>query len=269
MNIRIRDNLFLFFILLYNEDSDSMKKFKIIIFLMIIFALLNASGTSGKIKQDSIIECNGKYYGNHGNPTHWHIVEKKNNNWVSISGEVSIPSCYIKEINTWEKVSFSKCADGDTAHFIIKGEDKKVRFLAIDTPEVNNKEKYSREASDYTCNTLKKAKEIYLEYDANSDKEDKYGRILAFVHVDGVLLEKSLIERGLAKVYYIYGDYAHVDELRKEENVAKEKRIGIWSIDNEDTINKDIEEDKFIDDIKSIISLIIQILKKIFTFLFK
>ena len=248
-----------------------MKKIKIIVPLLILLTSFNVMGTSGKIKQDSIIECNGKYYGNHVNPTHWHQVEKRNDNWVSISNEVEVPSCYVKAVNVWEKVSFSKCADGDTAHFIIKNEEKKVRFLAIDTPEISGKEKYSSEASDYTCNALKNAKEIYLEYDSNSDKEDKYGRILAFVHVDGVLLEKSLVEKGLARVYYIYGDYAHVDELREIEKTAKENKLGIWSDNNPDVIdNEEKEESSEKDDIfTNIIDFVILILKKIFALLFK
>ena len=35
---------------------------KYIVFLLIIFSFINISASSGKIKQDSIIECNGKNY---------------------------------------------------------------------------------------------------------------------------------------------------------------------------------------------------------------
>ena len=245
-----------------------MKKIKILGFLIVVFLSFNVSATAGSIKQSSVIECNGKYYGHHGNPTHWHEVVKKNNTWVSNSGEVEVPNCYIKEVNKIEKVTFYKCADGDTARFLINKKEKKVRFLAIDTPEVDTNDRFSKEASEYTCNALKNAKQIYLEYDSNSDKEDKYGRILAFVYVDDVLLEKSLIENGLAKVYYIYGDYAHVDELREAESIAKDKKIGIWSDSLPDEKEEEKQEDK--EDIFSkIINLIILILEKIFDLLFK
>ena len=239
--------------------------------MLIIITFFNTSASAGAIRQDSVIECNNIYYGNHGNPTHWHIVEKKDNKWVSISKEVEIPSCYIKKANKMEKVAFSKCSDGDTAHFIINKEEKKVRFLAIDTPELSSNERFSKEASDYTCNALKSANEIYLEYDGNSDKEDKYGRILAFVHVDGVLLEKTLVEKGLARVYYIYGDYAHVDELRQIETIAKNNKIGIWSdINIPDVSDYENKEENDEDDmLKLIINFITLLLKKIFTLLFK
>ncbi len=244
-----------------------MRRVKIIIFLSIILFSINASASSGPIKQDSILECNGKYYGNHGNPLHWHQVEKRSNKWVSISGEVNIPSCYIKPINIKEKVIFSKCSDGDTAKFIINGKEQKVRFLAIDTPEVDKNEPFSVEAKEYTCNMLKNAKEIYLEYDSNSDKVDKYGRILAFVHVDGILLQKKIIEYGYGKVAYIYGDYAYVPLLRETEELAKEKKIGIWSEELLPDIEEVTKEESTEDN--SIIKIIIEILKIIFDLLVK
>lgn len=242
-----------------------MKKIILIVFLFIILFTYNTYASSGPIKQDSIITCNDKYYGNHGNPIHWHEVTKKDDKWVSISSEVTVPNCYIKKVNEMEKVTFAKCGDGDTARFIINNEEKKVRFLAIDTPEVDKNEPMSHEASEYTCNALKNAKEIYLEYDGNSDKEDKYGRVLAFVYVDGVLLEKELITKGYAKVAYIYGDYEHVDELRNEEKIAQSNKVGIWQEvelgDKEE--KKEKSEDIFI----QIINIIINIFKMLFDLL--
>ena len=246
---------------------------KVGVFLFIIFLSINVFASSGPIRQDSIIECNGKYYGNHSNPLHWHIVEKKDGKWVSISKEAEIPACYIKEVNEREKVTLYKCGDGDTARFMINGVEKKVRFLAIDTPEVDKNEPFSKEASEYVCNALKNAKEIYLEYDGNSDKEDKYGRLLAFIYVDNELLQKKLIENGLAKVAYIYGDYAYVSELREVENKAKEEKKGIW----QDIELKDVEtsseteekEEQEQDDIViKIINFIIFLLKKLFALSF-
>ena len=251
-----------------------MKIYKIMIFMLIICLFINVNATSGPIKQNSIIKCNDKYYGNHGSPLHWHEVSFQNNKWISISGEVEIPFCYIKKINEKERVVFYKCSDGDTARFLINGEDKKVRFLAIDTPEVNHQEKgtepFGKEASEYTCNALKNAKEIYLEYDSNSDKEDKYGRILAFVYVDGIMLQRSLIKNGLARVAYIYGDYEYLDELKKDEESAKKNKIGIWSI-NENLPDEVINNEKKINDISNeetnlyiqIIEFVLEIIKKI------
>ena len=76
-----------------------------------------------------------------------------------------------------EKVTFSKCVDGDTIKVNIDGEINIVRMLAIDTPEsvhpTKGVEYYGKEASNYTCNLVTNAKKIELEYDKNSDKCNK------------------------------------------------------------------------------------------------
>lgn len=134
--------------------------------------------------------------------------------------------------NEKETVKLKKCVDGDTAVFIINNEDIKVRFLAIDTPETVHptkvEEPYGKNASEYTCNRLTKAKKIELEYDSKSAKLDKYGRTLAWVWTDDSLLQKELIQIGYAQVKYIYGKYSYLDDLYKVENLAKEKQLGLW-----------------------------------------
>lgn len=229
-----------------------MKK---ILFILIFFINIGVLASSGTLKQNSIIECNGEYFGNHGNPLHWHKAKMVNDKWVSDGEIVDIPSCYIKPVNTFETVKFSGCIDGDTAKFVIGNMEKTVRFLAVNTPEVasnlKDEEPYGKEASEFTCSTLKKANKIILEYDSNSDREDKYGRILAFVHVDDELLESLLISHGYAEVDYIYGDYNHLNELRNLEEEAKHNKIGIWNDDMAlpDVINENTENTSVLNEI--------------------
>ena len=128
-----------------------------------------------------------------------------------------------------KKVKFKSCVDGDTAKFIMDDDIVTARFLAIDTPETKGKvEPYGKEASNYTCKKLKSAKEIKFEYDKNADK-DKYDRYLVWIFVDGKLLQKELVSKGLAKVAYLYDDYKYTESLQKLEKEAKSSKIGIWS----------------------------------------
>lgn len=150
--------------------------------------------------------------------------------------------------------SLNKCVDGDTAWFNVDNEVIKTRFLAIDTPESTNQiEPYGKEASEYTCNALKNAKTIELEYDENSDKLDKYDRHLVWVFVDNNLLQKSLVENGLAEVKYLYGNYKYTDILKESEEIAKEKNLNIWS-----TV-EDNNYDKYVSILIIVIILIIYI----------
>ena len=114
--------------------------------------------------------------------------------------------------------------DGDTAVFFLDdGEQVICRFLAIDTPEVGE-EGYD-EAKRFTDNALEKASKIVLELDPNSERYDKYDRLLAWVWVDGDLLQASLVKKGLARVGYIYHDYLYLDHLKEiEKNVTGEEK---------------------------------------------
>lgn len=152
-----------------------------------------------------------------------------------------------------EQVAFSKCVDGDTAKLKINNKEYIFRFLAVDTPETKHPKKgvepYGKEASKYTCNSLKTATKIEIEYDDNSTKEDKYGRRLAWIFIDGKLLQKQLISKGYAKVAYLYGNYKYTNDLKKSEINAKNNKLGIWSNDKKEANNNSTVTDMLIDEI--------------------
>ena len=132
-------------------------------------------------------------------------------------------------------VNYDSCVDGDTAHFIYQDKNLKTRFLAINAPEIEHEdtkdEFMGEDAKELVCNTLSSATKIQLEYDNNSAKEDKYGRTLAWIWVDDKLLQELLVEKGLAKVDYIYDEYLYVPYLCQVEKKAKEAKVGIWEKD--------------------------------------
>lgn len=96
--------------------------------------------------------------------------------------------------------------DGDTFFY----KDLTIRILGIDAPEIIHKEHgifedqpYGRKAAAMTINILKKARIVeYVPF-----QNDKYGRLLAHVFVDGELLAIQLIKAGLAyETVSYYGD---------------------------------------------------------------
>jgi len=96
--------------------------------------------------------------------------------------------------------------DGDTFFY----KDLTIRVLGIDAPEIIHKEHgifedqpYGRKAAAMTANVLLKAKSVeYVPF-----QNDKYGRLLAHVFVDGKLLAIHLIRAGLAyETVSYYGD---------------------------------------------------------------
>lgn len=128
------------------------------------------------------------------------------------------------------EVTLNKCVDGDTAWFNLENKQIKARFLAIDTPESTNKiEEYGKEASKFTCDLLNNASHIQIEYDDNSDKQDKYNRELVWVFVDEKLLQELVVKEGLAEVKYIYGNYKYLDQVNLALKEAKKNKLNLWS----------------------------------------
>ena len=69
-----------------------------------------------------------------------------------------------------------------------------------------------------------------------------------------ILISTMTYSTVYAKVKYVYDDYKYVDVLKKEEKLAKENKLGIWS----DYIENDDENESLIDKIIDIIEKIIE-----------
>lgn len=140
------------------------------------------------------------------------LIVSQFTNQLNISNIIDPPKDEIKLIN---------CIDGDTANFTAIG---KTRFLIIDTPESTNKiEPYGQAASQYTCALLTNAETITYEYDGTH--KDKYGRSLAYIFVDGQLIQKKIAEEGYVKKFYLYkAHYKYQDEIQNAIN----DKYGLW-----------------------------------------
>ena len=127
--------------------------------------------------------------------------------------------------------TFDLSVDPDAARAL--GTDViRVRLLGVDTPEVftdtGAPEPFAQEAFEFT-RALIENKRVELEFD--TDLWDKYGRLLAYVSMDGgVLLQDQLLVNGLARASYAF-EYRRKDLFLELESRARNLRIGLWSID--------------------------------------
>ena len=122
---------------------------------------------------------------------------------------------------TYSKVT--RVIDGDTV-VIETGEH--VRYIGINTPEVETSECYASEASEINKN-LVLGKIVKLEKDVSDT--DKYGRLLRFVYIGDIFVDDYLIKNGSAKVMTIPPDIRYRDEFLESEEYAKQNRLGLWS----------------------------------------
>lgn len=124
--------------------------------------------------------------------------------------------------------------DGDTIDVHLEnGKKERVRFILIDTPETKHPNKpvqpFGPEASKFTNEALLN-KDVELELDVQ--ERDRYGRLLAYVYIDGQMINETLLKKGLARVAIFPPNTKYVDQFEKLQNKAKQKGIGIWSLEN-------------------------------------
>ncbi|GIN90172.1 SPBc2 prophage-derived endonuclease YokF [Siminovitchia terrae] len=132
-------------------------------------------------------------------------------------------------------VTLVKTIDGDTIKVLYNGKEQNVRYLLIDTPETNHprlgKQPFGEEAKERN-KQLVDSGDLTLEFDIG-ERVDKYGRLLAYVYVDGKSVQEMLLEEGLARVAYVYPpNTRHLTTYEEAQEKAKVKEIGIWSIEN-------------------------------------
>jgi len=145
-----------------------------------------------------------------------------------------------------QEVEFVSVNDGDTINVNIDGKKERVRLLMVDTPEMNyNKGEpmpYAEEAKDYTNNLLENANNIELLFDVGP-KTDNYDRLLAYVFVDGELLQENLLKEGLAAVRYIHEPNNSLEEQFYEvQKIAEKSKKNIWTT-NDYFVNGKFNED--------------------------
>ncbi|QAS54626.1 nuclease [Halobacillus litoralis] len=130
-----------------------------------------------------------------------------------------------------EEATVTRIVDGDTIEVNIDGEEQGVRLLLVDTPETKHPnlpvQDYGPEASKFAKDTLS-GEEVHIEYDG--PKTDKYGRLLAYIWIDGTTFNKMLLEGGYARYAYVYDPpYTHAEEFQAAEASAKSQNLRIWS----------------------------------------
>jgi len=119
-----------------------------------------------------------------------------------------------------------KVYDGDT---IALDDGRKIRLIGVDAPEVASpysKEEPFGKQSKRHLKKLLYGKKVYIKLDAT--QFDKYGRTLAYVYADDVLINGRMIKDGWARAYVRF-NYKHKDLFLDYEKEAKARGIGIWA----------------------------------------
>ena len=114
--------------------------------------------------------------------------------------------------------------DGDT---IDLDDGRRIRLLGIDAPERGtNAECWGDEALNHLSSLIGSTK-VSLEYDV--EREDDYGRTLAWVHAGDVFVNAKMVEDGAACVLIIPPNGAEFESyLETLESGAQAANRGLW-----------------------------------------
>jgi micrococcal nuclease len=120
--------------------------------------------------------------------------------------------------------------DGDTIDVLIGGQELRVRYTGIDTPETVDPRRpvecFGREASRRNRD-LVEGKTVGLEKDVS--EVDSFGRLLRYVWVDGRMANAALVEEGYATASVFPPDVKYADLFASLQGQAREAGWGLWS----------------------------------------
>ena len=125
-------------------------------------------------------------------------------------------------------IAIQRVVDGDT---LLLPDGRRLRLIGINCPESvkpdHPVEPFGPEASDFTKEFIGGSK-VRLQFDR--EREDQYGRLLAYVFVGDKLLNEELIRAGLARYepHYRYSE-AMKRRFKAAQEEAQDAKQGIWS----------------------------------------
>ena len=144
------------------------------------------------------------------------------------------------ETTTEQIFKVIRVIDGDTIEISAIGGPasggeggQRVRYIGIDTPEtVDPRETvqcFGQEAASKN-KELVEGKNVTLEKDVS--ETDKYGRLLRYVYIEGVMVNDLLVRQGYATSSSYPPDIKYQNQLLQAQQEAEQNKLGLWSACN-------------------------------------
>lgn len=190
----------------FSKKSNVISIFIVIILLLFFPDFFDNNNSNQQINQDEIAEYSNEYNGQ--NP------------------EI-LPKLTLMPIEVDEVV------DGDTIRATLFGERVNIRYLMVNTPEVdhdnpNNSEPFAEEAKELNESLLNSASQVYLELDVGP-ATDNYDRILGYIYADDTFVLEEIVAQGLGTVRYVNPpNNSYENQLRDAEDEARAESINLW-----------------------------------------
>lgn len=143
-------------------------------------------------------------------------------------GSTTLPAaqCIAEHID--EKSTVIYVVDGDTVKL---NDQRSVRLIGINSPEINHKggrsEPFSKRARNLLVKKFKHNKTVSLVFD--EERKDRYGRLLAHLFFEnGKSVQQTMLSEGLAAWIVVPPNTKYLDCYRDAELEARQTKRGLW-----------------------------------------
>jgi endonuclease YncB( thermonuclease family) len=128
-----------------------------------------------------------------------------------------------------EDAMVTRVYDGDTIEALVAGRTEKIRYIGIDTPEMDDPRpavlEMAREAARAN-RALVGGRRVRLELDIQ--ERDRYGRLLAYVWLGDTLVNEWLVQEGYAAASSFPPNLRYQDRLDATGREARQAERRLW-----------------------------------------
>jgi micrococcal nuclease len=109
---------------------------------------------------------------------------------------------------------------------------EKVRLIGINAPEISDI--FGQYAKQYLSDLIKN-KNVDIQSDNISNDLDRYQRLLRYIILDGVDINKKMVSDGFAFAYLKY-HFSKSTDYEQAQIQARDSKKGIWGDSNKETV---------------------------------
>lgn len=115
--------------------------------------------------------------------------------------------------------------DGDSVTILHDGRREEIRLYGVDCPEKH--QDFGQKSKEFTSSQV-----FGKQVEVLPITQDRYRRTVAIVSLNGLVLNREIIEEGCGWVYGQYCTRAECQEWTQLEKRARAAKVGLWSIPN-------------------------------------
>jgi micrococcal nuclease len=146
--------------------------------------------------------------------------------WGSLSETASAPKLDPRASIVLASGIVASVTDGDSIRL---ADNRRIRLVQIDAPELPQGECYAEQASNELTRLAPVGDNVALRLDSALDAKDEHGRFLVYVHKGNDNLNLQLVEIGAAAPYFFHGERGqYAEDLMRAARRAKAAGRGLW-----------------------------------------